>query len=221
MRVLLVEDEASLRQALTTGLEADGYRVDTAERGDTGLEMALSGEHDLILLDLMLPGMNGFQVCRQLRESKIATPILMLTAKDGEYDEEEGLDTGADDYLTKPFSYVVLLARMRALLRRATPSLATLTLGNLSVDERRRSCHRDETEIDLSPQEFDLLLHLLQTYPGVSSKSSILSSVWGSDEADENTLYLYIGYLRRKIDEPFGTNIIQTVRGVGYRLARP
>ncbi|MBI4885015.1 MAG: response regulator transcription factor [Actinobacteria bacterium] len=221
MRILVVEDETVIARALIEGLSAEGYAVDHADSGDTALWMATENSYDAIVLDLMLPRMNGFLVCRNLRERGIATPILVLTAKDGEFDQVEILDTGADDYLAKPFSFVVLLARLRALLRRGpsgTP--ATLEVDGLVLDPARHRCSRDGTDVELSPREFGLLRYLMHNAGRAVPKRELIEHVWGDDEVDENVLQVYVGYLRRKIDEPFGRSTIDTVRGIGYRLSR-
>jgi DNA-binding response OmpR family regulator len=173
-----------------------------------------------MVLDLLLPGMNGFEVCRVLRSEGIWTPILVLTAKQGEYDEAEALDTGADDYLTKPFSFLVLVSRLRALQRRgSTPRPPTLEVGNLVVDPATRQCRRDGVNVSLTAREFDLLEALARRPGVVLSKAELLDVVWGHDfEGEPNVVEVYVGYLRRKIDAPFGRRSLQTVRGVGYRV---
>ena len=218
--MLIVEDEANLATAVAQGLRAEGYDVEVSHDGDDGLWRASEGQFDAIVLDVMLPGMNGYVICRTLRERDIWTPILMLTAKDGECDEAEGLDTGADDYLTKPFSFVVLLARVRALIRRGTTVRpAVLTVGDLTIDPATRECRRAATEIDLTPREFSLLEALASHPDRVVTKQELIDRVWGLDFfGPSNVLEVYVGYLRRKVDRPFGTATIQTVRGVGYRV---
>lgn len=221
MRVLLVEDETTLADSVRRGLEADGLAVDHVADGLDGLWRAREGAYDAIVLDIMLPGLNGYEVCRTLRNEEVWTPILMLTAKDGEYDEADAFDLGADDYLRKPFSHVVLVARLRSLARRAraTPTV-TLVVDDLVVDPGARSCTRRGAAIDLTPRELSLLSALLRRAPDVVAKQDLLDLVWGIDfEGDPNIVEVYIGYLRRKIDRPFGTESIQTVRGVGYRIA--
>jgi len=219
MRVLVVEDELVIAQALIDGLRGEGYAVDHTERGDEAVWMASEHRYDAVLLDIMLPGMNGYVVCRTLRERGIDTPILMLTAKDGDFDEAEGLDTGADDYLTKPFSFVVLLARLRALLRRGPSERSpTLRVGDLELDPAERRCHRGTVEIELTPREFALLRYLMHHIGRAVTKQEIIDHVWGDDELDPNIVQVYVGYLRRKIDEPFDTATITTVRGIGYRV---
>ena len=220
MRILVVEDEALIARTLRAGLEADGYTVDVAERGDDGLWMATENDYDAIILDIMLPGMNGYVVLRELRARGKTTPVMMLTAKDGEHDQAEGLDTGADDYVTKPFSFVVLLARLRALIRRGpTERPAVLTAGDLVLDPANRACRRGDDEIDLTPREFSLLRYLMHRAGEPVSKQELLDHVWADHALEPNVVQVYIGYLRRKIDEPYGRTAIETVRGYGYRLA--
>lgn len=220
MRVLVVEDEVALAEGIARGLSAEGFEVTVAHDGLDGYERAREGEFDLIVLDIMLPGMNGYRVCRSLRDEEVWTPILMLTAKSGEYDEAEALDTGADDFLSKPFSFVVLVARLRALARRRTDhNLQPLELGDLVLDVVARTCHRGAVDIPLSPREFALLEALLRHRGEVISKQELLDVVWGEDfEGDPNVVEVYVGYLRRKVDRPFGRADLETVRGEGYRL---
>jgi two-component system, OmpR family, response regulator len=220
MRVLVVEDEVHLADAIADGLTAEGFDVDAVHDGLDGLWRAREGSYDAIVLDILLPGMNGYRVCQTLREEEVWTPILMLTAKDGEWDEAEALDTGADDFLSKPFSFVVLLARLRALFRRgAPPRPAVLELGPLRLDPGSRHLARGDDDVALTAREFALLEYLMRRDGNVASKSEILDHVWGMDFAgDPNVVEVYIGYLRRKIDQPYGTTLIRTVRGAGYRL---
>ncbi|HLV75796.1 DNA-binding response OmpR family regulator [Actinomadura hallensis] len=222
MRLLIVEDEKRLAQSLARGLTAEGFAVETVHDGAEGLRRALGGGFDLIVLDIMLPGMNGYRVCAELRAAGDETPILMLTAKDGEYDEAEGLDTGADDYLTKPFSYVVLVARVRALLRRRTRgAVPKIVLGDLTVDPAARRVFRGDVEVELTAKEFAVLEHLASNAGLVVSKSQIIEAVWDlAYDGDPNIVEVYVSALRRKIDVPFGRKSITTVRGAGYRLAR-
>ena len=220
MRVLMVEDEVRLAATVSRGLRAEGFVVDTVHDGAEGLAEAQLREYDVIVLDIMLPSMNGYDVCRSLRTAGVWVPILMLTAKDGEYDEADAFDLGADDYLTKPFSFVVLVARLRALVRRGAPERpSVLTAGDLTLDPSTRIVCRSGTAIVLTPREFGLL-HFLMRHPGdVLSKAEIVQSVWDMNyDGNENVVEVYIGYLRRKIDQPFGTHTIQTMRGAGYRL---
>ena len=221
MRILVVEDEVNLATAVAQGLQAEGYGVEVANDGEEGLWRAREGQFDAIVLDIMLPGVNGYVICRTLREEEIWTPILMLTAKDGEYDEAEGLDTGADDYLTKPFSFVVLLARLRAILRRAkSVRPVVLTVGDLTLNPATHECTRGEVAVRLTPRE-SALLEALAGEPGrVRTKQELIDSVWGLDyDGPANIVEVYISYLRNKIDRPFGLETIETVRGVGYRVA--
>ncbi|GAA1678256.1 response regulator transcription factor [Glycomyces endophyticus] len=221
MRLLMVEDEQRLAEVVAAGLKAEGYAVDLAHDGVTGLSMARGGGYDAIILDIMLPGLNGYQVCATLREEGVETPILMLTAKDGEYDEAEGLDTGADDYLTKPFSFVVLQARIRAMMRRGRASRPSVwRFGDLAVDPAKRTCRRGDAAVDLTSKEFSVLEYLASRAGEVVSKSEILEHVWDfAYDGDVNIVEVYISNLRRKIDAPYGRAAITTVRGAGYRLA--
>lgn len=220
MRVLVIEDEVRLGEALKRGLEAEGFAVDVIQNGTEGLWMATENPYDLILLDIMLPGTNGFKICGTLREREVWTPILMLTAKDGELDEAESLDTGADDFLSKPFSFTVLLARMRALLRRgASERPVVLSAGDLHLDPASHSVTRGHSDIVLTSREFSLLELLLRRKGEVLTKKVILEHVWDYDfEGDSNIVEVYIGYLRKKIDTPFDKRAIRTIRGVGYLL---
>jgi DNA-binding response OmpR family regulator len=220
MRVLLVEDEVGLADAVQTGLIAEGFTVEVVHDGLDGLWRARERSYDAIILDLLLPGMNGFEVCRTLRAESVWTPILVLTAKDGEYDEAEALDTGADDYLTKPFSFVVLVSRLRALQRRgSTPRPPVLEVGDLVLDPASRECRRDGASVALTAREFDLLEALVRKPGVVRSKTELLDAVWGHDfDGEPNVVEVYVGYLRRKIDAPFGRRSLQTVRGAGYRV---
>jgi len=223
MRVLVVEDEVAQADAVARGLGAEGFDVQVANDGLEGYELARNERFDLIVLDIMLPSMNGYRVCRALRDEEIWTPILMLTAKDGEYDEAEALDTGADDFLSKPFSFVVLVARLKALARRrGDHNLQPMEVGDLVVDPVSRSVRRGETSIALSPRELGLLEALMR-HPGeVLSKQHLLDAVWGAEfEGDPNVVEVYMGYLRRKVDRPFDRSDLETVRGEGYRIAAP
>jgi two-component system, OmpR family, response regulator len=220
VRVLVVEDEERLAAAVARGLVAEGFDVDVAHDGHDGLWRAREGDYAAIVLDILLPGVNGFAVCRTLRDEGIWTPILMLTAKDGELDEAEALDTGADDFLSKPFSYVVLVARLRALVRRGGPPRPTsLTVGDLELDPASRQCRRQGTLVELTPREWSVLELLMRRAGDVVPKRELLTHVWGIDfEGDDNVVEVYVRYLRRKLDQPFGRDSIRTVRGVGYRL---
>jgi two-component system OmpR family response regulator len=220
MRALVVEDEHGLRVGLRAGLEAEGFAVDVAGDGTDGLWLAREQPYDVIVLDIMLPGLNGYKVCAHLRRAGVWTPILMLTAKDGEWDEVEGLDTGADDYLTKPFSYAVLVARLRALLRRgARERPAVLAAGDLRLDPATRQVTRGADRVNLTPRELAMLEFLLRRRGEVLSKREILNHVWDYGfEGDPNIVEVYVGHLRNKLDRPFGRHAIETVRGIGYRL---
>jgi two-component system OmpR family response regulator len=218
--VLVVEDEAVLADGIARGLNQEGFRVEVANDGLTGLERGRDEGVDAIVLDIMLPGMNGYKVCRNLRAEGVATPILMLTAKSGEYDEAEALDTGADDFLSKPFSFVVLVARLNALLRRSADGKAQpMVVGDLTLDPLPRTCRRGDTEIQLTTREYELLEALMRRPGQIVPKQELLEKVWGEDfDGDPNVVEVYVGYLRRKIDRPFDRNDIETVRGVGYRI---
>jgi two-component system, OmpR family, response regulator len=224
VRVLIVEDEVALAEGLRDGLTAEGHEVFLAHDGDTGFTLASRPDLDVVILDIMLPMRNGYRVCRDLRADGVQTPILMLTAKDGELDEAEALDTGADDFLSKPFSFVVLEARIRALGRRGSGTVAPahgerLVCGDLTLDLGGRRCHRNGTEVSLTSRELDLLAEVMRAAPNVVAKQDLLTRVWGGAfEGDPNVVEVYVGYLRRKIDVPFGRATLQTVRGHGYRL---
>lgn len=220
MRVLVVEDEKRLAESLQWGLEADGYAVDLARDGVEGLYLAEQHPYQVIILDIMLPGLNGYRVCAALRERGVDTPILMLTAKTGGHDEAEALDTGADDFLRKPFSYLVLTARIRALVRRGAAGCSLVyRFGDLVVDPRRRTCHRGAAPIALTAKEFAVLECLARQAGQVMSKLDILEQVWDmAYRGDPNIVEVYVSTLRRKIDAPFGRRTIDTVRGAGYRL---
>ncbi|PJE97535.1 DNA-binding response regulator [Streptomyces carminius] len=219
MRILVVEDEVDLAHTLHTGLTAEGYSVDLAHDGRQGLWMARTGDYALVVLDLMLPGLNGYKVCAQLRREGNATPILILTAKDGEWDQAEALDTGADDYLAKPFSYVVLVARLRALVRRAAAvAPPVLAVGDLSLDVAGRVCHRAGTRVDLTPREFAVLELLARRAGQVVSKTDLLYHAWPDEAEDPNLVEARVSSLRKKVDAAFRRQSLQTVRGTGYRL---
>jgi two-component system OmpR family response regulator len=217
VRLLVVEDEARLAAALQRGLQAEGFAVDVAATGPAGLDAARHGGYDAMVLDVMLPGLSGYEVVRRLRAEQHWLPVLMLSAKDGEYDEADGLDCGADDYLTKPFSYVVLLARLRALLRRGAPERpAVLAVGDLRLDPARRRVTRADAEVALTAREFALLDYLMRRPGQVVSKTELLDHVWDASlETAPNAVEVYVGYLRRKL----GRDRLETVRGAGYRLA--
>jgi DNA-binding response OmpR family regulator len=220
MRLLLVEDEKMLAETVRRGLTNEGFVVDVTHDGVSGLWAATENPYDVILLDLMLPLKNGYDILKEIRERKIWTPVLMLTAKDGEYDQADAFDLGADDYLTKPFSFLVLVARIRALMRRGAPERpVVLSLGTLSMDPVRRSVRRGDETISLTAREYGLLQYLMRRHDQVVSKAEILDNVWDpAFEGGDNVVEVYIGYLRRKIDGPFGLQTLTTVRGMGYML---
>ena len=220
MRVLVVDDEPALRESLRRGLVAGGWAVDTAGDGEAGLAMAADEEYDVVVLDIMMPRRNGYEVVREMRRREIWTPVLVLTAKDGEYDEADAFDLGADDYLVKPFSFVVLEARLRALVRRGAPERpAVFEAGDLVVDPAAREVRRGETRITVTSREYAVLEYLIRNRNQVVSKTQIMRSVWDSAyDGDDNIVEVYVGYLRRKIDTPFKARSIETVRGQGYRL---
>jgi DNA-binding response OmpR family regulator len=216
MRLLLVEDERRLAHALRRGLTGDGFVVEVAGDGVTGLELARHGDFDAVVLDVMLPGLSGFEVLRALRSEENWVPVLMLSARAGERDQADGLDYGADDYLIKPFSYVVLLARLRALLRRSPQARpAVLTAGDVRLDPSTRQVTVDGVAVALTPREFGLLEYLLRRPGRVVTKIELLDHVWDApDDVNPNAVEVYIGYLRRKL----GRRLVETVRGAGYRL---
>jgi two-component system OmpR family response regulator len=224
MRVLVVEDEVSLAETIRDGLGRDGFTVDLVHDGVEGLWAATESPHgayDVIMLDIMLPKLSGYEVCRQLRARGVWTPVLMLTAKDGEYDQADALDLGADDYLIKPFSFVVLIAHLRALVRRGAPERpVVLNAGDLTLDPSERRVARGGTPVALTPREFALLEFLLRNRGHAVTKTAIIENVWDANfNGDPNIVEVYVGYLRKKIDHPFGRAAIETVRGAGYRLA--
>lgn len=223
MRVLIVEDERGLAGALRRGLREEGFVADLAADGATGLAMASYGGYDVVVLDIMLPVMHGYDVLRRLRERQVWTPVLMLTAKDGELDQTDAFELGADDYLTKPFSFPILVARLRALIRRGAPERPVeLGCGDLRLDPGSHEVHRGDTPISLTPREFLLLQFLLRHRDEAVTKADILANVWDSDyPGSDNLVEVYIGYLRKKIDAPFGVRSLHTVRGIGYRLSAP
>ncbi|MBR7741953.1 response regulator transcription factor [Phycicoccus sp. BSK3Z-2] len=220
MRLLLVEDERALASAVCEALREAGWVVDHAEDGRDGLRRGVAGHYDVIVLDIMVPGMNGYDVLKHLREHEVWAPVLMLTAKDGEFDQTDAFELGADDYVTKPFSTPVLLARLQALARRGTPEKpVAMSAAGLTLDPTTRRVTREGREVQLTAREFALLHHLMRRSGQVQSKAEILENVWDSDyPGADNVVEVYIGYLRRKIDTPFDARIIETVRGMGYRL---
>jgi DNA-binding response OmpR family regulator len=221
MRILLVEDEVELAESIREGLTTEHFAVDVMHTGPDGLWAASEHPYDVVVLDIMLPGLSGYEVCRQLRARQVWTPILMLTAKDGDHEQADALDLGADDYLTKPFSFVVLLARLRALTRRsARERPAILIAGDLSLDPARRRVARGDDEISVTAREFALLEFLMRHRGDVVSKRAIIDNVWDMHfEGDDNIVEVYVSYLRKKIDQPYHRTAIETVRGAGYRLA--
>lgn len=218
--ILVVDDEVRLTRTLAKGLSAQGFDVRLAHDGHEGYRLAKEPQFDVIVLDIMLPGLSGLEVCRRLREDDVGTPILMLTARDADADETDALDMGADDYLRKPFSLAVLVARCRALLRRGgRDGWSELVVGDLALDPARRVARRGGVQIHLSRRETALLEHLMRSAGRVVSKDEMLERVWGeADGRDTNVVEVYIGYLRKKLDRPFGTSTVCTVRGQGYRL---
>ncbi|AKP58730.1 TcrA protein [Mycobacteroides abscessus subsp. abscessus] len=216
MRVLLVEDEPLLAETVTAGLRAEGFIVVTVSDGIDGLWQATNEAFDVIVLDIMLPGLSGYEVLRRMRAAHVWTPALMLTAKDGDYDQTDAFDLGADDYLTKPFSFMVLTARLRALIRRGAPKRpVVLTAGEISLDPTRRVVERAGIPVSLTPREYGLLEYLLRNKDAAVTKTDILQNVWDNHyDGPDNVVEVYVGYLRRKI----GAHLIITVRGVGYRL---
>ncbi len=220
MRVLVVEDEVRLAELLRAGLKAEGFAVDVSGDGIDAVWRATEVAYDVIVLDVMLPGKNGIEVCRELRRTGVTTPVLMLTARTGDNEHAEALNIGADDFLPKPFSFVVLIAHLRALIRRGTPAAsAMLAAGDLTLDPVRHRCWRGDTEIELTPRQFSLLEYLMSRPGEAISKTEIVEHVWDEVfDGDLNIVEVYIGYLRRKIDAPFGRHAIETLRLVGYRL---
>jgi two-component system OmpR family response regulator len=217
---LLVEDERQLAQTVKEGLAGEGFVVDIVPDGVSAVWAATEFSYDVVVLDIMLPGLNGYDVLKQLRGRKVWTPVLMLTAKDGEYDQTDAFDLGADDYLTKPFSFMILVARLRALIRRGAPERpVVITVGSLELDPARRHVERLGVTVLLTAREYGLLTFLMRKAGDVVSKSEILDNVWDANySGGDNVVEVYISYLRRKIDEPFGLQTLQTVRGLGYRL---
>ena len=220
MRVLVVDDERPLAETLRRGLTDEGFVVDLAHDGIVGLATARYGEYDVIVLDIMLPGIHGYDVLRRLRDHQVWTPVLMLTAKDGEFDQTDAFDLGADDYLSKPFSFPVLVARLRALMRRGAPQRpVVLACGDLALDPVSREVRRGTVPVELTPREFSLVQYLMRRCGEAVTKADILANVWETDyPGSDNLVEVYVGYVRRKIDVPFGVTSLETVRGVGYRL---
>jgi two-component system, OmpR family, response regulator len=220
MKVLVVEDDARIASAVKRGLDAEGFSVQVSFNGEDGLWRATEQHYDLLIVDLMLPGHDGFEICRVLRDQGNWTPILVLTARDSEVDETRALETGADDYLVKPFAFPILVAHVRALLRRTSGTAPAIEVGDLRLDPARHRCWRGPTEIGLTAREFSVLEYLVRRAGLVTPKFEILRGVWEYDfDGDPNIVEVYIRRLRRKIDVPFGRHDIETVRGAGYRLA--
>ncbi len=220
MRILLVEDEAPLAESIRRGLVGEGMVVDIANDGITGQWLATENPYDVIVLDIMLPGRHGYDVLTNLRRRKIWTPILMLTAKDGDYDQTDAFDLGADDYLTKPFSFVVLVARLRALARRGAPERpVVLTVGDITLDPNKRLVTCKGEPVSLTAKQYAVLHYLMRHPDDVVSKAEILDNVWDpAFDGSDNIVEVYMGYLRKKLDVAFGRDSIETVRGMGYRL---
>jgi DNA-binding response OmpR family regulator len=226
VRVLVVDDEVRFALSVQRGLRAEGFDVDVAHDGEQGLALARSGGYDVVVLDVMIPRLSGYRVVERLRAEGNAVPVLMVSAKDGEYDQADGLDLGADGYVVKPFAWVVFVAQLRAVARRGAPADRRdgepdrdLVTGDLVLRPATRTATRGDTEIPLTAREFALLEHLASAGGRVVSKTELLGSVWGGQAHDDpNVVEVYIGYLRRKIDQPFGRRSLVTVRGAGYRL---
>lgn len=220
MRILLIEDDVAIARSLKEGLEDETYAVDVVHDGDEGYRTATADDYDAIILDIMLPSMNGYEVCQALRQDGKRTPILMLTARDAEHDIVKGLDTGADDYLAKPFSFEVLLARLRAILRRPNEKLGeVLRVGDLTLDPSLKKVTRASQEISLTTKEYGVLEYLMRNTGKVLSKEQIIAHVWDFDaDVLPNNVELFIMFLRRKVDKPFGKKLIHTVPGFGYKL---
>ena len=220
MRILLVEDEAPLAESIRRGLVSEGMVVDVAHDGITGQWLATENPYDVIVLDIMLPGRNGYDVLTNLRQRKVWTPVLMLTAKDGEYDQTDAFELGADDYLTKPFSFAVLVARLRALARRGAPERpVVLSVGDITLDPNKRLVTCQGEPVSLTAKQYAVLHYLMRHADDVVSKADILDNVWDpAFDGSDNIVEVYMGYLRKKLDLPFGRDSIETVRGMGYRL---
>lgn len=216
MRVLVVDDERGLTRTLERGLTAEGFVVDTAHDGDQGLTLATHGDYDAVVLDIMLPRRNGYDVVAEMRKRGVWTPVIMLSAKDGEYDVADALDLGADDYLTKPFSFVILVARLRALVRRpAEARPAVLSVGEVELDPSTRAVRRSGVPVSLTAREIALLEYLMRHSSRIVGKIELLDHVWDGDAEDLNVVEVYVGYLRRKL----GRDVVTTVRGAGYRVS--
>lgn len=221
-RVLVVDDEVGVRRALERGLAAEGMEVVTAADGPTALRVALTGAFDVVLLDIMLPGLSGYRVLQRMRADGVRTPVLMVSAKDGEVDQADGLDLGADGYLVKPFSFVVLVAQVRALLRRGGGARRKLTLGHLVIDRGLREVRWAGQDVSLSPREYAVLDVLASRAGSVVTKDELLRTVWGDEQAaTRNAVEVYVGYLRRKLDAVGAGEVVRTIRGHGYIASTP
>jgi two-component system, OmpR family, response regulator len=224
VRVLVVEDNEAMADAVRRGLRAEGFDVDVTHDGLDGLWRAREFPYDVIVLDILLPGMNGYVICRSLREGGVTTPILMLTAKDGDDDEAEGLDLGADDFLTKPFSFTVLVARINALIRRANPTRSSprIVVGEMELDTMDMTCTVGGARVDLTAREYSLLEALARRQGQPLTRNELQDLVWGADKASmSNIVDVYVGYVRRKLERAGATSeIVETVRGIGYRMVR-
>ena len=220
MRVLVVEDEGRMAALLQRGLQEEGYAVDLAATGEDGIWLATENAYDAVLLDVLLPDLDGFEVCRRLRDAGRWAPILMLTARDAVPDRVNGLDAGADDYLTKPFAYPELLARLRAVIRRGPHERpAAISVGDLSLDPATKEVRRGVRQVPLTHKEFALLEYFMRYAGEVLTRTQILEHVWDfAFDGDSNVIEVYVRYLREKVDRPFGRQSLETVRGVGYRL---
>jgi two-component system, OmpR family, response regulator len=220
MRLLVVEDDVKMAALLRRGLNEEGAAVDVARSGEDGVWMAAATDYDAVVLDVMLPGIDGFEACRRMRDEGVWAPVLLLTARDAVEDRVAGLDGGADDYLTKPFSFAELSARLRALVRRGRPERpSVLAVGDLTLDPATRNVRRGEAEISLSPKEFALLEAFMRRPGEVLTRLALLEHAWDfAYENRSNVIDVYVRYLRAKVDRPFGVESIETVRGAGYRL---
>jgi DNA-binding response OmpR family regulator len=222
-QILVVDDEPGVRKALDRGLRAEGMDVTVAADGPTALRLARTGSFDAVLLDIMIPGLSGYRVLQELRSAGVTTPVLLVSAKDGEVDQADGLDLGADGYVVKPFSFVVLLAQLRAVLRRAaaTAPRSRVQLGPLTIDRGTRTVRYDDVDVPLSPREYALLAALAARPGTVWTKQELLTEIWGDEAATRNVVEVYVGYLRRKLSAAGADGLVRTVRGHGYQLGGP